>query len=174
MLQCTYLSISLHKSWPVQIFIHFSFAFCWKIAICSVLAKICTIFIGFSLVDCERDRSLRLFARAGLSKYYIRPWDARELMGKCICSVSVSWLTIKYLSCAISFQWNHKCTPIHWARGDDFIKMDNNHSYLPIGNQNVCIRSFLPVWHIVHHFLSVASSSSAIGWLTLDVFFAWI
>lgn len=128
--------ISLHKSWPVQIFIHFSF-FCTLLKNRNLFSFLfcCTIFIGFSLVDCERDRSLRLFARAGLSKYYTQPGELHGYM-------HLFSLTIKYLSCAISFQWNTKCTPIYWARGDDFIKMDNNHSYSPIGKPK-CVHTLL-------------------------------
>lgn len=77
-------------------------------------------------------------------------------------------LTIIFVMCDSFAQFLMKqkhlnLTPIYWPGGDDFIKMDNNHSYSPIGNQNVYV-VFFPAWHIVHHSLSVAFSS-VIGWL---------
>lgn len=41
----------------------------------SSAGKICTIFIGFSLVDCERDRSLRLFAHGVKQILYRMRWS---------------------------------------------------------------------------------------------------
>lgn len=68
--ECAYLIIQIVAG--ANICVHFSFTFCWKIAICLVriffssVGKICTIFIGFSGWLWTIDR----IVIPGLSKYY--------------------------------------------------------------------------------------------------------